>query len=141
MATWADQREDAVVLIAGHTHRPVFPSREPPPSPEAMLEAARAAYEKAKAEGGDVPAARAELVRAQVRVARDNHTPVVQKRPVYFNTGCCSFGDGDVTGLVIADGTIGLVRWLDNDGRARPQELVAPADLRDILKRVAGRGS
>jgi hypothetical protein len=34
--------------------------------------------------------------------------------PCYFNTGCCSFPDGDITGLEIADGEIRLVRWPGN---------------------------
>ena len=33
--------------------------------------------------------------------------------PVYFNTGCCCFDDGDVTGIEIADGSIRLVKWYD----------------------------
>lgn len=142
MATWADEREDAVVLIAGHTHRPVFPVAPPPKTLEQALADRERAFEEAKAGGGDVPAARAALERARQKVLRDKgHKPVVQKRPAYFNTGCCSFGDGDVTGLVIADGKIGLVRWFDNNDDARPQVLVEPADLRDILRRVAGRGA
>jgi hypothetical protein len=44
--------------------------------------------------------------------------PIDLKRPSYFNTGCCSFGDGDVTGLEFAEGRVRLVRWLDNEGKA-----------------------
>lgn len=29
----------------------------------------------------------------------------------YFNTGCCCFNDGDITGIEIADGFIRLVKW------------------------------
>jgi hypothetical protein len=142
MARWADDREDPVVLIAGHTHRPVFPVAPAPQTPAERLAEKQRAYDDAVAGGGDVAATRAELELARVRFERDpGHQPVVQKRPAYFNTGCCSFGDGDVTGLVIDRGTIGLVRWLDNDGNARPQQLVEPADLRDILRRVQGRGT
>ena len=103
-----------------------------------MLAEREAAYEAAKAGGGDVEAARAALELQRAKVLRDTgHQPVTQKRPVYFNTGCCSYGDGDITGLVIEGGKIGLVRWLDNNGDARPQQLVPPADLREILKQVA----
>ena len=141
MYKWADARERPVVLIAGHTHRPVFPG-EPPPSLKDALATAQRRYDEVKDQGGEVAAgARAELELARVKFERDTgHKPVVQKRPVYFNTGCCSFGDGDVTGLVIEGGKIGLVRWLDNDGNPRPEELVTPrADLRDIFARVGGR--
>ena len=140
MATWADERDDAVVLIAGHTHRPVFPDQPPPDLAEALAEAQRA-YDAVAGSGGEAAAqARAALELAQTKFDRDEgHKPVVQKRPAYFNTGCCSFADGDVTGLVIENGRIGLVRWLDNNGDPRPQRLVEPVDLREILRRVAGR--
>jgi len=31
--------------------------------------------------------------------------------PCYFNTGCCRFKDGDITGIELAEGRIRLVRW------------------------------
>lgn len=31
--------------------------------------------------------------------------------PVYFNTGCCCFDDGDITGIELSDGEIRLVKW------------------------------
>src|SRR5215211_2783982 len=37
--------------------------------------------------------------------------PIPIDPPCFFNTGCCSFGDGDITGLELADGEIRLVRW------------------------------
>jgi predicted phosphodiesterase len=35
--------------------------------------------------------------------------------PGYFNTGCCCFDDGDITGIEIADGYIRLVKWYDEE--------------------------
>jgi hypothetical protein len=29
----------------------------------------------------------------------------------YFNSGCCCFDDGDITGIEIADGCIRLIKW------------------------------
>ena len=45
------------------------------------------------------------------------------KKPSYFNTGCCAFLDGDVTGLEISDGEIRLVRWPDDDGMPKKKTL------------------
>jgi hypothetical protein len=65
--------------------------------------------------------------------------PAVQlERPSYFNTGCCSFGDGDVTGIEFADGQVKLVRWLDDGGGARPHQLEPPLDLSTIFENVTG---
>lgn len=32
-------------------------------------------------------------------------------KPSYFNTGCCCFSDGDITGIEISDGMIRLIKW------------------------------
>jgi len=37
--------------------------------------------------------------------------PAASLKPGYFNTGCCCFSDGDITGIEIADGHIRLVKW------------------------------
>ena len=38
-------------------------------------------------------------------------------KPSYFNTGCCCFSDGDITGIEIADGCIKLIKWSEEKGR------------------------
>ena len=43
--------------------------------------------------------------------------------PCYFNTGCCCFPDGDITGIEIADGVMRLVRFPDDAERPRPRIL------------------
>jgi hypothetical protein len=35
--------------------------------------------------------------------------------PTYFNTGCCCFDDGDITGIEISDGYIRLIKWYDEE--------------------------
>ena len=35
----------------------------------------------------------------------------IKTEPCYFNTGCCRFRDGDITGIELAKGKIRLVRW------------------------------
>ncbi|MFN8242697.1 MAG: metallophosphoesterase [Ferruginibacter sp.] len=40
--------------------------------------------------------------------------------PGYFNTGCCCFSDGDITGIEIENGSIRLIKWhSDADKAAR----------------------
>jgi len=138
MATWADNHEERLVLIAGHTHRPVFPGTEPP-DVDAEAAAAQERYQDALRERREVPAARAECELARVRALREeDYVPPDLKRPCYFNTGCCSFGDGDVTGLELCEGKIRLVRWLDDANRARPQQLEKPLELRSVLGGLSG---
>ncbi len=45
------------------------------------------------------------------QVNKSELSPLV---PSYFNSGCCCFSDGDITGIEIADGNIRLVKWYDD---------------------------
>ena len=43
-------------------------------------------------------------------------------KPGYFNSGCCCFSDGDITGIEIENGFIRLIKWeLVNE---RPQRIL-----------------
>lgn len=37
------------------------------------------------------------------------------KSPIYFNTGCCSYGNGNITGIEITQGDLRLIEWVDGD--------------------------
>lgn len=123
MFTWARAHPARPVLIAGHTHRPVFWT-------------SRAPVKAATPTGDSAPQRRAaqEYARAEARRVAAAAHPV--DPPCYFNTGCCSFGDGDVTGIEVADGEIRLVRWPAEDGRPEPK-LLARAPLAEVFAAVA----
>jgi hypothetical protein len=40
--------------------------------------------------------------------------------PAKSSTGCCSLPDSDLTGIEIAEGMVGLVRWPDDEGQRAP---------------------
>ena len=138
MAAWADARPERLILVSGHTHNPVFPDTRPRDF-EAEAEVAEAAYQLARESGVDLPRARAERELANVRALRAKvYVPPPLTHPSYFNTGCCSFGDGDITGLEFSDCKVRLVRWLEDGGNAFAQELEAPRDLRELFGNVTG---
>lgn len=138
MAAWADGHPERIVLVAGHTHRPVFPGQLPP-DPQVEADKRERELQSALLAGTGIAEARSAHALAMIRVARaEPHEAQVLARPSYFNTGCCSFGDGDVTCLELAEGKVRLVRWLDNDGNPNPHELAA-ADLRKLFPRLTGR--
>lgn len=123
MAAWAGAHPAKPVLIAGHTHRPVFwdETKNGPASEEARTgEAERRADEAFAAARG-----------------RNQPMAFTLDTPCYFNTGCCCFADGDVTGLEIADGQLRLVRWPTDEGVPR-RKVLAPRSLADVLDAVAG---
>jgi hypothetical protein len=136
MYGWSEAKEK-IVLIAGHTHRPVFKS-------ESQEEITRKALRAAEAKLAQDPenmrlqrevaelAAELEWVLAQNRISSKNLPLIEFKKPSYFNSGCCAFLDGDVTGLEFSEGEIRLVRWPDDEDRPLPQVL-ARAKLRDVF--------
>lgn len=139
MAAWADNHPERVVLVAGHTHHPVFPGTTPP-NVEEQAAKAEAEYQSALSSNTNIPGARAARELARIRALRiESYDPPVLKRPSYFNTGCCSFGDGDLTGLEFSEGKVRLVRWLEDSGGAIAKELEPARDLRQVLKGVTGR--
>jgi hypothetical protein len=140
MYRWAAS-QTRLVVIAGHTHRPVFMSQSHIRHLEAELKAARKllAEDADSGERQDAVArrrARLEWAKAIEKPYRETaETTAVAWEPCYFNTGCCSFGDGDVTGIEIADGRIRLVRWPDDAGDPVPKVLVED-ELEAILRAV-----
>ena len=54
-----------------------------------------------------------------IDTAYENNLPV----PGYFNTGCCCFDDGDITGIEIADGFIRLIKWCDEEHGSKKKVL------------------
>ncbi|NIM51589.1 MAG: hypothetical protein GTN62_12240 [Gemmatimonadales bacterium] len=136
MYDWA-AKQDGLVLIAGHTHRPVFSSKTHLRQVEDQL----AALENTPPEErGEDFANQVATLRAKVEHVRtkDQQCQAAsagkpdRSSPCYFNSGCCSFGDGDITGLEIVDGQIRLVRWPDDDGSPRARVLVQ-ASLADVF--------
>lgn len=70
---------------------------------------------------------------------KKNNTAYLNVKPTYFNTGCCCFDDGDITGIEIVDGMIKLIKWESKDVHAIRVELET-ATLRDIIEKLNGHG-
>lgn len=138
MFAWARDHSARPILIAGHTHRPVFRTSAPTPDIDRTPTEIDRELAAVGAEPG--PPQRVALLRAELEFAQAELRRTVPPQPVdppcYFNTGCCSFGDGDITVLEIADRHIRLVRWPDESNHATP-EVLASALLEDVLAAVA----
>ncbi len=101
MYRWAQSRENTI-LICGHTHHPVFMS-------DTHLDDLLA---KKKADSQAVSDAEIEKIKKV-----STQLKVDKKTPCYFNTGCCSFEDGDITGIEIEGGEVRLIKWDMESGR------------------------
>ena len=114
MYAWAAARDD-LVLIAGHTHNPVFVSKLHVETLERLegkladpeLESMTPKQTKQmKHIQEEIEWAKAESMESPLEAAGAGRDCLC-----YFNAGCCSFFNGDCTGIEIADGDIRLVRW------------------------------
>ncbi|MBS1730514.1 MAG: metallophosphoesterase family protein [Bacteroidetes bacterium] len=104
MYEWSSRQND-LLLITGHTHQPVFKSLTHLERLYLDLENAIAIndIEKIKKIEQEIPRRKAEynIVNESFR----------QLLPYYFNSGCCCFDDGTITGIELKEGEIMLIKW------------------------------
>jgi predicted phosphodiesterase len=109
MYEWSSLQKN-LILITGHTHQPVFQS---------LTHFERLQRERKK-EFYNLHKERAESLDLEIewKKREDNHIwdDFLTMKPCYFNSGCCCFEDGDITGIEIADGNIRLIRWKYDQG-------------------------
>lgn len=116
MYEWASQQKN-LILITGHTHQPVF---------ESMTHLERLQVKRAEdLSSHNKEWAEAIKVELEWRPADEEDYSFRFGQTIkssYFNSGCCCFGDGSITGLEINDGSIRLIQWKEQAGQ--PSRLV-----------------
>ncbi|WP_184547610.1 metallophosphoesterase family protein [Mucilaginibacter sp. FT3.2] len=107
MYEWSSKRENTL-LLTGHTHQPVFKS---------LTHIEKLYDELARAKKKNNPIAITELEKqiATRHIKGDAVPDFSAYKPYYFNSGCCCFDDGDITGIEIAGGCIRLIKWEYDD--------------------------
>ena len=98
MHQWSRNRKN-VLLITGHTHKPVFASGKYSAHPSNKIE----------------------------------HDANKKLHPSYFNSGCCCFNDGDITGIEIEGGYIRLIRW-HQENNTSTRNILEEIILENLLK-------
>jgi UDP-2,3-diacylglucosamine pyrophosphatase LpxH len=130
--------QSRTILIAGHTHRPVFRSKSHMTKVREELDAVDRRRAKnpddleLRKQGAEL-SAELEWIMAQNQQAPGEAEVIELKKPSYFNTGCCAFYDGDITGLEIAEGEIRLVRWPNDEKQPKPK-VMASISLRKVFE-------
>ncbi|TXJ25906.1 MAG: metallophosphoesterase [Chitinophagaceae bacterium] len=128
MYEWSSSQKDTL-LITGHTHQPVF---------ESLTHIERLYKQFQAAEMNKDREAIASLY-AEIRRREKEFTSVAvdyqTMRPSYFNSGCCCFIDGDITGIEISDASIRLIKWTKKDGTPK-RELLEEISLEELAKRL-----
>jgi predicted phosphodiesterase len=109
MYEWSIAQKN-ILLITGHTHQPVFNSLT-------HLERLYLQLEEAQ-ELNDTTAITAienEIPKRKREYDFINHS-YRNMNPSYFNTGCCCFKDGNITGIEISGDAIRLIKWSKVNG-------------------------
>jgi predicted phosphodiesterase len=103
MYQWSSKRKN-MLLITGHTHQPVFKS-------VTHLESLYEQLEKAKKDNNASAIAGLKQQIAKYESKGTKEPNFNGYLDTYFNSGCCCFDDGDITGIEIEDGYIRLIKW------------------------------
>ena len=116
MYEWSSEQKN-MLLITGHTHQPVFES----------LTHMEKLYKEFQLAGKEKNNAQLNGLLDEIKKVEKEFTVVavnyMNMKPSYFNTGCCCFSDGDITGIEIADGFIRLIKWKMKEGKPGRQVL------------------
>ncbi len=118
MYRWVARRR-RLVLIAGHTHRPVWSSKT---HLDKLADDLYALLRLAPEQRPPDFEALVASLQAEIEERQAKYPPcddIVKTRPAYFNGGCCRYKDGDITGIEIEGGALRLVKWGRADGEIR----------------------
>lgn len=110
MQEWSAAQK-GLLLITGHTHQPVFES----------LTHLERLYRRLLFARRDNNAANITDLEQQIAFRKREYKAIgddyLSLQPSYFNTGCCCFADGDITGIEISGGSLKLIKWTPKDGK------------------------
>ncbi|MBZ4189121.1 metallophosphoesterase [Niabella beijingensis] len=129
MYEWSAE-QDHILLITGHTHQPVFESLTHIERLYRQLDIAKNAQDEPT-----IQKIREETHSYQKRF--DLLTFDYKKMlPTYFNTGCCCFSDGDITGIELENGWIRLIKW-KMTGETPDRTILEEMPLEAIMDRIS----
>jgi predicted phosphodiesterase len=104
MYEWTIQ-QPGLLLVTGHTHQPVFESLT-------HIERLYRQLLFARQQGNN---SMATTLEKEISQRHFKYTTISEEygqfKPCYFNSGCCCFDNGTITGLEISEGVLRLVEW------------------------------
>jgi UDP-2,3-diacylglucosamine pyrophosphatase LpxH len=114
-----------VIMVAGHTHHPVFASEAHDCYLENEIEKKRKQIQDHPTDQNLKDELYYLVSQLEFSRAKSNGKASLAcgDKPWYFNSGCCSYSNGTITGIEISGGSISLVRWPDYEGKTKKVEL------------------
>jgi len=114
-----------MLLITGHTHQLVFKSFTHIEKLYQELEIARAQNDQEA-----INETKAQITNRENKGDKiPNFTGYLD---TYFNSGCCCFDDGDITGIELENGCIRLVKWQYTLNKASERLVLEESKLEDL---------
>jgi predicted phosphodiesterase len=110
MYAWTAKQSN-LALITGHTHQPVFNSLT-------HLERIYLKLDEARKEKDQTTIQIIEAELLAGKISGESSPRIENSKNTYFNTGCCCFSDGDITGIEIVEGNIRLIKWKSVEGKS-----------------------
>jgi predicted phosphodiesterase len=129
MSNWSETQPN-LVLISGHTHKPVFASMDHVDRLKKQKESAEKRNDAAQAKS-----LQEELNRRMTEYS-GKYSRKVLPHPSYFNTGCCCFEDGDITGIELEGGYIRLVKWENKAGNNSVRKVLEESPLTYLFENL-----
>ncbi len=136
MFDWANKRCEEI-LICGHTHQPVFMSFTHADILKKHLEVVETSLRNTttEVEIAALKTQKEEILKNLTRIKKEHDATTLEvtnhRKPCYFNSGCCSFSNGDITGLEIEGGEIRLIKWTMR--RKTHRKILEKNNLKSVL--------
>jgi predicted phosphodiesterase len=128
MYEWSAEQNN-LLLITGHTHQPVFES----------LTHLERLYQQLALAINNNNAEEIENIKKEITWRKQDYNHVDRNyhtaKPTYFNSGCCCFSDGDITGIEIADGMIRLIKWGYDKSKNSIRAVLEETSLQDLINK------
>lgn len=129
MYQWSAAQQN-LFLITGHTHQPVFESLTHIERLYRSLLFAKQVNDEGMMES----------LQKEIQLRKFEYTTVsadyLQLKPTYFNSGCCCYNDGDITGIEIEEDGIRLIKWHSKNG-VPERMILEEAAFEELLKAAA----
>ena len=126
MYQWAAEQKN-LFLVTGHTHQPLFESLT---HLERLCRQLLFAQQVADAAMIRELEKEIELRKFEYKNVADDFLSL---QPTYFNTGCCCFSDGEITGIEIEENCFRLIKWTRKDGDSK-RVILEEAPLEELLE-------
>jgi hypothetical protein len=129
MYEWSSGQKD-LLLITGHTHQPVF---------GALTHVERLQQKQMLslyAQNAEWAQALQDEMRWQGTKHQYQSEDYLNIKPTYFNSGCCCFDDGDITGIEISEGNIRLIKWESKKSDSSQRIVLEEMSLEELSKQI-----